>query len=435
MAASGEVISGVAIKVANVGLGLAVTLVLARVLGPEEYGVYAVVLALVLIVSIPSSMGLPNYVVREVARAQHLGQPDRTRGIVASAVRLALLVSLILVGLMLMWAFLGQRGDSYRATLLVGAVLVPVMALLQIVAGALRGLDQVTRGLVLALTLRMGIFLGLLLTYLVVVGAPTSALAMRLHLAGGGLALGYAAYSWFRFRPAGGEARSVSFGVKEMLASSGVLGLVAGASNLNSNLDVIMLGALTNAETAGTYKLASTGALATVAGLQAVNMVMMPRFARLRDDDREALQELAARSVRYILITTLPVSILLTLLGRPLIGFVFGPEYSDSYLPMVILIVGQLVSAALGSVIALLNMTGHEVATLRGVLLGTAVNVVLSLALIPRMGAVGAAIATATTLVSWNVYLHLQVRKYLSINSSAFTFLNVAHRKTEVVGK
>lgn len=434
MAASGEVLSGIATKVANVGLGLAATFALARVLGPEDYGVYAVVLALVLIASIPSSMGLPNYVVREVARAQHLGQPERTRGIVASALRLALVVSFALVGLLLMWAFFGQRGDSYRSTLIAGAVLVPVMALLQIVAGALRGLSHTTRGLVLSLTMRTGFFLGLLLVYLVSVGTPTSAVAMGLHLAGGGLALCYAAYSWLELRPEFSGASSVSFGLREMLASSGVLGLVAGASTLNANLDVIMLGALTDAETAGTYKLASTGAMATVAGLQAVNMVMMPRFAKLGDDEA-ALQELAGKSVRYILATTAPVAMVLLVFGRPIIDLAFGPAYAASYSPMVILILGQLVSAALGSVIALLNMTGHEMVTLRGVLLGTAVNVVLSLALIPQLGAVGAAIATASTLFSWNVYLYVQVRKCLSINSSAFAFLDIASRKTEVVGK
>jgi O-antigen/teichoic acid export membrane protein len=46
----------------------------------------------------------------------------------------------------------------------------------------------------------------------------------------------------------------------------------------------------------------------------------------------------------------------------------------------------------------------------------------LNLFLIPLWGITGAAVATATGLVTWNVLLWWAVRKRLGINSLAFNF-------------
>ena len=422
----GQVVTGIAIKLLNVALAFGVTLMLARLLGSEEYGVYSVVLALIMVVAIPSSVGLPAYVVREVAKAEATTQPARSRDIVATAAGTALVISISLACCLLGWAIWAAQDGSYRTTLLIGSFMVPVVTLVQVFASALRGLNRTGRGLLLELVLRTGIFLTMIIAYLASGGELSAPRSMALHLGGGVLALCFGCYSWLVLRPKvrNSEPRSVDF--KQMIASTGVLGLVAGSLTLNSNLDILLLGALSDAATAGVYKLASTAALLSVAGLQAINMVMMPQFARLYESgDRNGLQELATRSVRYILATMVPASIVMLLFGRWLIAIAFGPEYAGSYWPMVILIGGQAVSAMLGSVISLLNMTGHEMDTLKGVLLGTFTNVVLNLALIPSMGASGAAIATACTLACWNVYLHLKVRKLLFVNSSAFAFLDI----------
>jgi O-antigen/teichoic acid export membrane protein len=87
---------------------------------------------------------------------------------------------------------------------------------------------------------------------------------------------------------------------------------------------------------------------------------------------------------------------------------------------LVILCVGQLVNASIGSVGSLLNMTGHERDTMMSVIVGASVNVVLNLVLTPQFGPIGAAIATTVTLIVWNLIMWHKVSTRIGISPSPF---------------
>lgn len=431
---------GIVIKAFSIVAGFLVVATLARVMSPSVYGLYSTVLALLTVLAIPTAMGLPNYVVRETAKALEDANEPLVRWILVAAVTLVLIVAAMVVFGVLVCTFLmtdtgiEYGRESFRYVLWLGLGLVPVMALTQVTGAALRGIGHSTPGLLVGQVFRHLLFLILLSLWVLLpidlTGGLTAVSAMGLHVMAAAFALGLGCIGWAFLRPAPAlscEGQKTQINVRAMLTSIVVMGIIAGAQTLNDNLDVIMVGALVNMESAGLYKLASTAALVTVAGLQAINMVFMPHFARIHQQgNTDALQRLATRSVRMILMTSLPIALILIVFGRPLITLVFGAEYAGSYQPMVILVIGQLVSAFFGSVMTILNMTGHEIDTMKGVLLGSAVNIMMNVVLIPLFGATGAAIATASTLVAWNVYLHYLVRKRLFINSTPFPFLNIA---------
>jgi O-antigen/teichoic acid export membrane protein len=77
----------------------------------------------------------------------------------------------------------------------------------------------------------------------------------------------------------------------------------------------------------------------------------------------------------------------------------------------------------------LLNMTGHEQDTARGMTIAAVSNVVLNLLLVPLWGLTGAALASAITLTAWNVLLWLAVRRRLKINSMAFDLFTINKQK------
>jgi O-antigen/teichoic acid export membrane protein len=416
-------IQSVLVKALSIALGLLLVAVLARTLSPENYGIYSVALASITVLAVPTALGLPNYVVREIARAMADADAALPQQILRSAVVLVLIVSVLIVGLAGLWVALSNSGSTYASTLLIGRWLIPIMALIQVMGAALRGIENVAEGLLLGLVARHFLFFVLLVGWLSLSAELSPQSAMGLHVVAAFLALCFGLLVWRKYRPAKPDSSTVlvSVDLRKMLMSTGVMGIIAGAQTLNANLDVIMLGWLRDAQTAGIYKLASTVALLTVAGLQAINMVMMSHFARTyREGNMERLQAIATRSVRMILLTAVPSSVLLVILGRQFIEIVFGAEYLASYMPMVILVVGQLVSALFGSVITILNMTGHEKDTMKGILVGSLLNIVLNAALIPPFGAEGAAFATASTVVFWNVTLHIMVRRRLSITSTPF---------------
>jgi O-antigen/teichoic acid export membrane protein len=109
--------------------------------------------------------------------------------------------------------------------------------------------------------------------------------------------------------------------------------------------------------------------------------------------------------------------------GGSIIELVYGEEYKSGYVALVILLAGQVVNAGSGPVALLLNMTGYERYTLRGVGVSTILNVVLNVILIPKYGIAGAAVASALTLVGWNLILVYFVARELGINSSVINSL------------
>ena len=119
-----------------------------------------------------------------------------------------------------------------------------------------------------------------------------------------------------------------------------------------------------------------------------------------------------------------PARALMTRLSVALLGpFVlslFGTEFVIAYLPMLVLLVGQLVLVTCGSVGFLLTMTAHEGIAAR-VIGGTAgLNLMLNALLIPPYGLMGAAVATSIAVSMRSIVLSVIVYRKLGIVASVF---------------
>ena len=177
-------------------------------------------------------------------------------------------------------------------------------------------------------------------------------------------------------------------------------------------------------EEVGIYKVVFSLASLAILGLETINYVIQPYFARFYSEGAlEQLQRLVTLSARVILAMALPPVILLVAFGEPTLEFLFGSVYGAGATALAILAMGQLVNAAMGSVGMLLNMTGHERDTMKGVAIAAVLNIALSAALIPPFGVEGAAVATATTLLIWNLVLRHYVRERLRIEPAAISGL------------
>lgn len=98
----------------------------------------------------------------------------------------------------------------------------------------------------------------------------------------------------------------------------------------------------------------------------------------------------------------------------------FGPGFPAGAPALAILALGQFVNVACGSVGTVLIMTGHERLVVRRISVAAAANAILSAALIPIWGAIGAAIGSATSTILWNVLLAWDVRQRLGIRATTF---------------
>ncbi|MFW6089999.1 MAG: oligosaccharide flippase family protein, partial [Gemmatimonadota bacterium] len=87
------------LRVSSAAVSLVVSILLARMLGPEGYGIYAFAYAVIMLLALPAQAGLPTLLVREVARYE----ADERWGLLAGLLRrsnqlVGLLTVLIVAG-------------------------------------------------------------------------------------------------------------------------------------------------------------------------------------------------------------------------------------------------------------------------------------------------------------------------------------------------
>lgn len=413
------------LKVASTLLGLLVAVVLARTLGPEGYGEYAYVFALISMLAIPTQVGLPIIVVRETARAQAAKRPGLMLGLWrwSSLIVAGLSVLIVLLALAGVWLAGDRFTLAQLSTFYFGLVLVPLVALGNLRGAALRGLRHVVLGQLPESILRPGFMVLLLLTAYLLLGRSLDAsVAMGLQALASGLAfiIGAALLWWFRPEELRGRL-TPEYQARPWLQAVLPLALVSGIGLINAQVDILMLGWFHTTTDVGIYRVAASSVGLIGFGMQAITMAIAPHFARLHaQGDFIRLQRLVTISTKGMLLLALPVFFAFTFFGDTLLGWVFGSEFEAGSVALAIMACGSLVSVAMGSVGALLNMSGHERDTARGAALAAAINVVLNLILIPPYGIIGAAIATSCSISVYNIYLLRAVRIRIGIRSSVF---------------
>lgn len=400
------------------------TVFLARKLGASGYGVYAYAFALINLISIPAHAGLPDLVTRETAQAIALKKWSYVKGIWRWSGRMVALLSIFIViilgPLFTMWQ--GGIQNIKGQTFILALLLVPLIALGNLRGAALRGLQHIVAGQIPEFLLRPAFFLLFIIGALLLVPNKFSApLAMAMYVLASLLSFLIGAWMLWWYTPRKLLKSQPPAQKKEWLSSSLMFALIVGFSVINNQASTVILGIIKSPTDVGLFKVAlQVGILASFV-LQAINRTVAPHFADLYvKGEISRLQRLVTYSARVVLLFNLILTGAFITLGQILLPLFFGSEFAASYYPLLILLIGQIVNSAAGSVGYLLNMTGNEKETLRGVSIASGVNIVLNLTLIPFLGVTGAAIATAISMITWNVLLWWRVRTVLGINSLAF---------------
>jgi O-antigen/teichoic acid export membrane protein len=348
------------------------------------------------------------------------------RGVWQWSARFVLLFSVVLIVGFCGTLLLGQEliDLTHHATLVAGLLLIPLIAMSNLIAAALRGLQHVVLGQLPGSIIRpiLLIVFILLALWLIPIDRLASHNAMILHVVATGFALAIGAWCLCRYKPKGVVKESqLRTEPAEWRRAALPLSLVSGLEVFNSYADILLLGMMSTDTEVGVYRAVVQMGGLVVFGLNAVTLVLHPYFAKLyAQGDLRTLQRVVTISARVILSFALPPVLLFLFAGGHLLGLIFGSEYEGGAIALSFLAIGQLFNAGCGSVGALLNMTGHETDTMRGMVTAAVMNVILNLVLIPLYGMAGAAAASAASLAVWNLVLWKYVWERLKIESSAF---------------
>jgi O-antigen/teichoic acid export membrane protein len=406
--------------IASKFLSLLAAIVLSRSLGSEGYGHYAFAIAAVAFIAVPAQLGLPRMVMREVAAMHARADWGLLKGLRRRAVQIAATTSVL--GAVVLGGGLLLAGDRIAAldphVFSIALLLLPLQVGIFLLGNILCGLRLVVRGTWPTSVFQPALFV--LLVYLMASGM-TAERAVALNVLATLIGLVVSAWLLGRCWPAEAKAATPEYRTREWIDGMLPFALIAGLGLLNQKTDIVMLGLLTSAENVGAYNIAYQGALLVSFPLIACNAVLAPNVARLHaQGDHARLQRLLTSATLVVSLAAAAAVLVLVVAGRWLIDGLFGEEFAAAYPALVILAVGQLVNAWAGSVGMFLSMTGHEKDTLKGLAAAALLNLVLNILLIPPFGMVGAAGATALSMVMWNIVLAVLLNRRLGLVAGPF---------------
>ncbi|SFQ62856.1 Membrane protein involved in the export of O-antigen and teichoic acid [Roseivivax halotolerans] len=415
-------IAGLAVRSGSIIAGLIASVTLARLLGPETYGVYAFVFSLITLIGLPVKMGLPTLILRETARADQADDGALMRGIWRWSDRAMALMAAVVLGLtgLYLWLISGIE-TPHMAALLWALPLVPLIGWAQARSAAIRGLRRVALGAAPDKVVRPLLLAAAVVLAAWTLSAPLSAAQVfAIHAGVAAIALLFASVILKRVAPRHVAAETPRTQPRAWIAAILPLAAIAGLQEISHNTDILMLGALASDADVGLYRVALSGANIALFGLTTANLVLQPYFARAWGaGDHRALQRLATVGARISVLSTLPILGLFWFGGIWLLGLIFGDAYAGAFWALILLCIGQSFSAFFGSVGSLLTMSGREWVALSGLGVSTLVNVGLNWLLIPIYGIEGAAFATGLSMIAWNVGLWGATWILLRIDSSA----------------
>jgi O-antigen/teichoic acid export membrane protein len=410
--------------------GYLVKIYVARVLGAEQLGLYALGMTLVSLAQLVGTLGLQGTAARFIAVYSTTGNFDDLRGFltwgvgIVTALNLALAVALIFSGGWIARYFYHAPDLARYIPLFAGLVVLGALNVFycQVLAGfkdiAKRTVitNFVGSPLVIALTvllLALGTgmwgYLAAQIVSAVVVVALLVAAAWKLTPRA-------ARFSLSALPPLDSEVKSFAAAVFGM----NVLDFLV------SQADKILLGLYLNPRVVGVYVLASTLSAFIPIILQSVNQIFAPVIADLHARGRQdMLQRLFQTLTKWVLGLTIPLACVIIVFAPQLMR-IFGPDFEPGWPVLVIGGVGQLVNCGVGSVGYLLLMSGNQRRLIKVQFAMAGVSILVNVTLIPTLGIVGAALAASCVNVGGNLWNLFEVHKALRIypyNRSYFALL------------
>jgi O-antigen/teichoic acid export membrane protein len=409
------------IRIVSAAIAFVSQVLLARWMGSFEYGIFVLVWTTMIIAGSISGFGFHTTVIRFIPEFREKNMMAELRGVLLASRLFVLLVSttIMFAAMLALWLLSDHVEPYYVIPFMLGMFCLPMVALSDLLQGMARAHSwaiaalaptYLTRPILILVFMVLAIALGypanakvaicatILATYATTLAQLVSITA---HVD--------------RKLPPG--PRNIH--LKAWLAVSLPIFLVESFFYLLTNADVLMVGMYMQPEDVAVY-FATVKTLALVHFVYfAVKAGVAQRYAQFTHGDREKLADFARETVAWTFWPSLLMAIVVLALGEPMLAL-FGPGFQDGYPLLFLLVIGVVARAAVGPCESLLTMSGHQNACAVVIALTLALNIGLSVLLIPRFGLWGAAAATATSMAFEATALSFTAWRKLGIRMAIF---------------
>jgi O-antigen/teichoic acid export membrane protein len=390
-------------------------LIVARIIGASDYGIFNLARNLVDLTQIATRLGLDLGLQRYFGESQG-AQDGAPRAVVLLRLRL-LACAVALVPLIAVALGLGRYLEAnvyhysrFADVLLCLSLALPFITDIGVLGGAYRGILKLSPSVIAECVLLPSIRLAVIVLLFVA--------GWRLWAVATGTTLASLVASAFLAKRA-----RIDFPVREPMSReswadalrvvrySGVLAAAGLVTTLTSSMDLLILGRFSTAQDLGQYSLVKMLLVLMgvfgVAFTTGLGALVAQRHFR---GDLDGVAHVISLTARLVTLVTLPIFAIFLFWGAP-ITRLFGASFVTSQAVISWLALSQFVVSVFGPCGWALSMTGKHVLEVKILAAGLVLSALLCLVAVPAFGQLGAAVATCCSVATVNLLRMLFVRR------------------------
>ena len=365
------------------------TVLVARTLGPHDFGRFQFALALTLLLSFVVMLGLPKLLVRQLAR-----DPDGAVTRIDSALFICLVAGGVVLGPLL---GIGWLAGADMSLLLMAGLTMIADSMSRIVMSLFWAVERM-RYEAVAVGIQESAFVTFTLLVLAADGGVEGVMLAYLTSRAVGFVVAWVIAATKLSCPT--RPRRHAGVVRPMLKATVPFAIDDGLSLAYVRIDAVLLGVLKGPTAVGLYQSATNLVLYLNVLPRMLNMSMYPQMSRAWPDHPLALRHLRDASLRILGAVAIPITVGSFLLAPEIFGTLYGPKFEPAvrfYQLLVLVIPLRILGNTLGTAITSVDRQAQR-AFIVGV--AAALNLGLNLILIPMWSIDGAVVATLVT-ESW----------------------------------
>jgi len=418
-------IGSLLLKFATAALGVLNAVLLARMMSMEGLGYYVLVYSTMILLLVPVNMGIPNLITRYMSKYMVHDQWKEIKGLMIKTNVFVLVMVLVLLFLAFVSYFLWwSRYDAELVdSFIIGFGLIPVIGFGSLWASALRGMKLVVLANISDQFLRTFLFSILIVACLITKVEMSPLVAVSIQLIASAMSAMVALLLVVRKLLPELKGLRPIYCTKEWIKQTIPFSINGGVQTIRSRMVNYILIGFGSVESVALYEVATKGSILVSFTLDAMASAISSFVSSYYEKgNMQVLQKILRKAGRVVFLFSAPVATLFILGGEGLIALIFGPEYTGAYIPLAIMCVGQLISALVGLVGLLLNMTGGQAVFSRNNVIMMVLQLVLSIPMVIWFDVVGAAIVSALLVIVQNLTLLHYVKKHLKLNTAIINF-------------
>ncbi|MEL6660752.1 MAG: oligosaccharide flippase family protein [Bacteroidota bacterium] len=415
-----EAAQGTSLRIFSVVINLATGILLARMLGDEDFGTYLTYIAIGGMISSISSFGLSTLLAREIASAR--GNQDWAR---LKPIAILIRAALTLLLLSLIIAFVS------------GYFLVGIAIAFALANNVLGVASHVFIGFERVLTTQWvnSVIRPIFIVFSVLVAGTASLLTIEFTLAIQAISAILAAIVlWLLWNnnsmavPRRTELATLHR-YKEVVASGATVAVAQVLINGMTQIDILIVAAFREPNEVAWYYAASRAAMIASFFFGSVTKLAEPKLIRLYSSgEMTEVRQLASSTTAIGVVATLLAVIAAFLLSRPYLNL-YGPEYVSALPTMIVLLLGQLALSTTGPAQPMLRAMKLESSILLYAGIGVALGTTISIVLIGPLGLIGVAIGSSLQFATFGYLQALRSQKSAKVPTTIWSYGRIGARK------